>query len=82
MGFFIGVQLLMMAKVIDWGSFVEWAAAFYIMFFFLSLYWDFKDLDMMMIRKWSMNDVMGMEGGGGGERNVFVGWMMWGGYDI
>lgn len=50
-GFFIGVQLLMAVKVIDWGSFVEWAAAFYIMFFFLSLYWDFKDLDIMMIRK-------------------------------
>jgi hypothetical protein len=50
-GFFIVVQLLMMVKVIDWGNFVEWAAAFYIMFFFLSLYWDFKDLDIMMIRK-------------------------------
>jgi hypothetical protein len=50
-GFFLGVQLLMLVKVIDWGSFVEWAAAFYIMTFFLTLYWDFKDLDMMMIRK-------------------------------
>jgi hypothetical protein len=50
-GFFLTVQLLMMAKVMDWGNIVEWGAAFYIMFFFLTLYWDFKDLDIMMIRK-------------------------------
>ena len=49
--FFLLIQLLMVVKVIDWGSFVEWAAAFYIMFFFLTLYWDFKDMDIMMIRK-------------------------------
>ena len=49
-GFFLSVQVLMMAKVIDWGSFVEWGLAFYIMLYFLTLYWDFKDIDIMMIR--------------------------------
>jgi c-di-AMP phosphodiesterase-like protein len=50
-GFFLLIELLMGLKLMDWGSFVEWAAAFYIMIFFLTLYWDFKDMDIMMIRK-------------------------------
>jgi hypothetical protein len=41
----------MILKVIDWGSIVEWAAAFFIMAYFLTLYWDFKDMDIMLIRK-------------------------------
>jgi len=48
---FISIQLLMMVKIIDWGSIVEWAAAFFIMGYFLTLYWDFKDMDIMLIRK-------------------------------
>lgn len=43
----------MMFKVMDWGSIVEWGLAFFIMFYFLSLFWDFKNMDIMLIRrKW------------------------------
>lgn len=49
--FFLLIQLLMALQIIDWGSFVEWAAAFFIMAYFLTLYWDFKDMDIMLIRK-------------------------------
>ncbi len=51
LGSFIGLEALQGLKVIDWGSFVEWAAAFYLMFFFLTLYWDFKDFNLMLRRK-------------------------------
>jgi hypothetical protein len=45
------IQILMWTNVIDWGSIIEWAAAFYIMFYFLSLYSDFKSIDIMLVRK-------------------------------
>lgn len=50
-GVFIVIQVLMALNVMDWGSIVEWGLTFFIMFYCLSLYWDFKDIDIMMIRK-------------------------------
>lgn len=35
-------------KVINIGSLVEWLATFYLILYFLTLYWDFKDMDVML----------------------------------
>lgn len=52
-GIFLLIEILMAFKVMDWGSIVEWGLAFFIMFYFLSLFWDFKNMDIMLIRrKW------------------------------
>lgn len=51
MAAFIALELLQAVKVVDFGSLVEWLAAFFLMFYFLTLYWDFKDMDIMLIRK-------------------------------
>lgn len=51
LGFFILLEILQALQVIDWGSFVEWGAAFFLMFYFLTLYWDFKNMDIMLVRK-------------------------------
>jgi hypothetical protein len=47
---FLGLTVLDALKVIDIGSFVEWAATFYLILYFASLYDDFKDIDIMMER--------------------------------
>jgi len=38
---FLGLTALQGLEVIDWGSFVEWAAAFFLMGYFFTLYYDF-----------------------------------------
>jgi hypothetical protein len=48
---FIVLTILDAIKLIDIGSFVEWAATFFLLFYFLSLYFDFKNFDIMLIRK-------------------------------
>lgn len=50
-GVLIALQVGQMLNVIDWGSFVEWAAAFFIMGYFFTLYWDFADMNIMLVRK-------------------------------
>lgn len=41
---------LLYSAFVDIGSFVEWFATFYIIVFFFTLYWDFKDIDIVMER--------------------------------
>jgi hypothetical protein len=48
---FILLTILDAIKLIDIGSLVEWTATFFLLFYFLSLYFDFKDFDIMLIRK-------------------------------
>jgi len=48
---FLGLTVLDSLKLINIGSFVEWAATFYLILYFASLYDDFKDIDVMMERK-------------------------------
>ena len=38
-------------KLINIGSFVEWAATFYLVLFFFSLYWDFKGMEILFVKK-------------------------------
>lgn len=49
--FFILTEILNDNKIINVGSLTEWNATFYLIIYFFSLYYDFKDLDIMMIRK-------------------------------
>lgn len=46
--FFLALTLLDSIKLINIGSFVEWAATFYLVSYFASLYDDFKGLDIML----------------------------------
>ena len=46
--FFLVLTFMDSWKLIDIGSFVEWAATFYLIGYFGSLYDDFKDMDVML----------------------------------
>lgn len=62
---FLGLTGLDALKVISIGSFVEWAATFYLILYFASLYDDFKDIDIMMERVKGVN-----------QQRVMMAWVM------
>lgn len=48
--FILFIQIGSGLKWFDVGSFDEWFAAFFVMFYFLTLYWDFKNMDIVFAR--------------------------------